>query len=200
MNGLAHVVLPVANWVGDVITWPVRAVGAAIENVRELSNLRSENEELRVRLDDALRNKNACDIAIAENQKLARELDIVQSQPRGAVVADVTYDNTAFHHSTFLINRGVRHGMAVGMVVTSTDGMLVGIITDVAPGFLAASTAPPPPGVRRAWASASTSAARSPSGRADISGCPAVRGPGAPSPCFSPGRSPRLSAEIFPKC
>ena len=43
MNGLAHVVLPVANWVGDVITWPVRAVGAAIENVRELSNLRSEN-------------------------------------------------------------------------------------------------------------------------------------------------------------
>ncbi len=135
MNGLAHVVLPVANWVGDVITWPVRAVGAAIENVRELSNLRSENEELRVRLDDALRNKNACDIAIAENQKLARELDIVQSQPRGAVVADVTYDNTAFHHSTFLINRGVRHGMAVGMVVTSTDGMLVGIITDVAPGF-----------------------------------------------------------------
>ena len=104
MNSLAHVVLPVANWVGDVITWPVRAVGNGIENLRELANLRTENEELRAQLDAALRNKNACDVAIAENQKLSRELDIVQSQPRGAIVADVTYDNTAIHHSTFFIN------------------------------------------------------------------------------------------------
>ena len=135
MNGLAHVVLPVANWVGNVITWPVRFVGSTIENVRELSNLRTENEELRVRLDDALRNKNLCDIAIAENQKLARELDIVQSQPRNAVVADVTYDNTAFHHSTFFINKGIKQGLEKGMIVVSTDGMLAGIITDVAPYF-----------------------------------------------------------------
>lgn len=135
MNGLAHVVLPVANWVGDVITWPVRAVGSAIDNIRELSNLRTENEELRVRLDDALRNKNMCDVAMAENQKLSRELDIVQSQPRAAVVADVTYDNSAFHHSTFFINKGVRHGLEEGMVVVSPDGMLVGTIIDVAPLF-----------------------------------------------------------------
>ena len=135
MNGLAHIVLPVANWVGDVITWPIRAVGAAIDNIRELSNLRTENEELRVRLDDALRNKNECDVAIAENQKLSRELDIVKSHPNGAIVADVTYDNTAFHHSTFLINKGAKHGLADGMVVVSTDGRLAGIITDVASNF-----------------------------------------------------------------
>ena len=135
MNGLAHVVLPVANWVGDVITWPIRFVGSTIENVRELSNLRTENEELRVRLDDALRNKNLCEVAIAENQKLSRELDIVESQQRGAVVADVTYDNTAFQHSTFFINKGVKHGLQNGMVVVSTDGVLVGIITDTAPYF-----------------------------------------------------------------
>ena len=54
---------------------------------------------------------------------------------RGAVVADVTYDNTAFHHSTFFINKGIRHGLDVGMVVVSTDGMLVGVITDVAGHF-----------------------------------------------------------------
>ena len=135
MNSLAHVVLPVANWVGDVITWPVRAVGNGIENLRELANLRTENEELRAQLDAALRNKNACDVAIAENQKLSRELDIVQSQPRGAIVADVTYDNTAIHHSTFFINKGVKHGLENGMVAVSTDGYLVGVITDVAPNF-----------------------------------------------------------------
>ena len=65
MNGLAHIVLPVASWVGDVITWPIRAVGSTIDNIRELSNLRTENEELRVRLDDAIRNKKICEVAIA---------------------------------------------------------------------------------------------------------------------------------------
>lgn len=135
IDGLAHIVLPVANWVGDVVTWPIRAVGAAIDNVRELSNLRTENEELRMRLDDALRNQNACEIAIAENKKLEHELDLIQSQPRGAIIADVTYDNTVFNRNNFLINKGVQHGLENGMVVISTDGMLVGIITDVAPYF-----------------------------------------------------------------
>lgn len=135
MNGLAHIVLPVASWVGDVITWPIRAVGSTIDNIRELSNLRTENEELRVRLDDALRNKNTCEVAIAENQKLARELDIIENKPQKAIIADVTFDNTAFNHSTFFINKGVNHGLSEGMAVVSTNGRLVGIITDVAPYF-----------------------------------------------------------------
>lgn len=135
MNGLAHVVMPVANWVGDVITWPIRVIGDTAENIRELSNLRIENEELRVRLDEALRNKNTCDIAILENQKLSRELDVVQSRPQESVLADIVHDNSAFHHSTFFINKGIKQGIEKGMVVISTDGILVGIITDVAPSF-----------------------------------------------------------------
>lgn len=135
MNGLAHIVLPVANWVGDVITWPIRVIGDTAENIRELSNLRIENEELRVRLDEALRNKNTCDIAILENQKLSRELDVVQSHPQESVLADIVHDNSAFHHSTFFINKGIKQGIEKGMVVISTDGILVGIITDVAPSF-----------------------------------------------------------------
>ena len=135
MNGLAHVVLPVANWVGDVITWPIRAIGNTVENIRELSDLRDENARLRSALDDALKNKNACDITMAENQKLSRELDIVQNMPHDAIIADVMYDNTAFHHSNFLINKGVRHGLENGMAVVSPDGMLVGVIIDTAPEF-----------------------------------------------------------------
>ena len=112
MNGLGHIVLPVANWVGDVITWPVRAVGAGIDNIRELSNLRTENAELRAQLADALRDQGICHVAVAENKKLTQELDLVASQPRNAVVADITYDNTAFHHSTFFINKGAKHGLS----------------------------------------------------------------------------------------
>jgi len=135
MNGLAHIILPIANWAGDIITWPIRAIGDTVDNIRELSNLRTENEELRVRLDEALKNKTTCEIAVLENQKLARELDIVQNQPRNAVIADVIHDDSAFHYGTFFINKGVKQGLEKGMVVISTDGFMVGIITDVAPRF-----------------------------------------------------------------
>ena len=74
-------------------------------------------------------------VAMDENQKLARELDIVNNQPTDAVLADVKHDNTAFHHSTFFITKGSEHGLANGMAVVSLDGMLVGVITDVAPRF-----------------------------------------------------------------
>lgn len=135
MRAAGHVVVPVFSAFGDVITWPVRVVGNIFDNIHELSNLRDENEELRAKLDAALANKNMCDIAIAENQKLARELDLVNSQPYDTVLADVQYDNRAFGHRTFLINRGSARGIEPGMVVVSTDNILVGIVIDAGVNF-----------------------------------------------------------------
>lgn len=135
MNALSHVVVPVAHFVGDMVTWPIRAVGGAIDNVAEISNLRAENEELRTRLDEALANKYACDIAIAENKKLTQELNIVTGQPRDTIIADVIHDNSALGHNTYIINRGARDGVGVGMAVASTDMMLVGIVIDAAENF-----------------------------------------------------------------
>lgn len=135
MNALSHVVVPVAQTIGDIVTWPIRAVGSAIDNVSEISALRSENEELRTRLDQALVNKHACDIAIAENKKLSRELGIVKSQPRDIVIADVIHDNSALGHNTYIINRGIRDGIEPGMAVANTDMVLAGIVIDTAPNF-----------------------------------------------------------------
>lgn len=135
MNALSHVVVPVAQVVGDIITWPVRVIGNTIDNVRELATLRDENEELRVRLDAALANKHACDIAIAENQKLVRELDMVQNSPRKTVIANVIHDNSAMGHNTYIINRGSNRGIEPGQVVVSPDMVLVGIVIDAAPNF-----------------------------------------------------------------
>lgn len=135
MNGLAHVVVPVAGWVGDVITWPVRVVGSAVRNVHELATLRTENEELQVRLQAALADKNSCDIAIKENQKLSRELDIMQSSPRHVIVADVMHDNSAFNHSTILLNRGTADGIEKGQVVVSMSNQLAGIVQDAGAHF-----------------------------------------------------------------
>lgn len=135
LNGLAHVVLPVANWVGDVVTWPIRVVGQTAENIRELATLRDENEELRVRLDAALANQYACQIAIEENKKLNNELGVVASQPYKTIIADVMYNNSAFHNSTFVINRGTDSGVARGNVVVSMENKLAGIVIDAGGNF-----------------------------------------------------------------
>ena len=135
MNGLAHIVLPVAGAIGDIITWPVRVVGDTISNIRELSTLRSENAELRVRLDEALANKTTCDIAIAENKKMANEIGITAKIPQRTVIADVIHDNRVLHHNTFLINRGAADGIAQGMVVVSPSNQFAGIIIDTRNSF-----------------------------------------------------------------
>jgi rod shape-determining protein MreC len=135
MNAMGHVVVPVAQWVGNIVTWPIRAVGGAIDNIAEISSLRTENEELRARLDEALANKYECNVAIKENQKLAQELDLIKSKPQDIIIADIIHDNSALGHKTFIINRGIKNGIEQGMVVTSTDMTLVGIVIDVATDF-----------------------------------------------------------------
>ncbi len=135
MNALGHVVVPVAHVVGDIVTWPFRVIGDAIEGISDVSRLRAENEELRARLDAELINKDKCEIAIAENQKLSRELSIINAQPRDTLIADVIHDNSALGHNTFIINRGARDGVENGMVVTTTDMQLAGRVIDVAGNF-----------------------------------------------------------------
>ena len=135
MNGLAHIVLPVANVVGDVITWPVRVVGDFFSNIHELSVLRTENAELRVRLDEALSHKNKCDIAIAENDNLVRQIGVMNQIPHRTVIADVIHENRALHHNTFIINRGKSDGVDTGMVVVSTSNQFAGIVIDAGANF-----------------------------------------------------------------
>ena len=135
MNGLAHIVLPVANWVGDVITWPIRAIGQGADWIRETSKIRTENKELRTKLDEALANQHTCKVAIEENQKLEKEINIKHASPFKTVIADIQFDDSVFHHNTFLINRGTKAGLERGMVVVSFDNRLVGTIIDCGSAF-----------------------------------------------------------------
>lgn len=135
MNAAAHVVLPAAHAVGDLVTWPVRAVGNLANNIRELSMLRAENEELHARLVQAMQRAETCDIAIAENQKLAREMDMAAATPAGAIIADVMHDNTAFRHSTYLISKGADDGIEPGMIAVAFDGRLAGVVIDSGVNF-----------------------------------------------------------------
>lgn len=135
MNGLAHIVLPVAHGIGSVITWPIRVIGQGADWVKETSNLRTENEKLRLRLDEALANKSMCDIAIQENKKLEHEINVKKASPYKTVIADIQFDDSVFYHNTFLVNRGKKDGLTRGMVAVSFDNRLVGTITDCGSEF-----------------------------------------------------------------
>ena len=135
MNALGHVVVPVAQVIGNIITWPIRAVADAFDGIVQVSVLKAENQELQARLDAANINKNLCDIAIAENKKLSRELDLVLAQPRDTIIADVIHDDSVLGHNTYIINRGQNDGVMAGMVVTTTDMMMAGVVMDSANNF-----------------------------------------------------------------
>ena len=135
LNALGHVIVPTAHFIGDVITWPIRAVGESVENIYDLSHLRAENERLQHELDAALADKNTCTVAIEENKRLSNELDIVHATPQSVIMADVVHDTVALHHSHFLINKGVFDGVKKGMVVTSIDGIMAGMVVDVGGEF-----------------------------------------------------------------
>ena len=130
MNGLAHIILPVANWFGDIVTWPIHAFGDGIDWIKETSSIRNENERLRKLLDEALANKYACDIAIDENKKLEQEISIKKASPYKTVIADIKFDDSVFHHNTFLVNRGEKDEIEKGMAVVSFDNRLVGVVND----------------------------------------------------------------------
>ncbi|MCL2369182.1 MAG: rod shape-determining protein MreC [Alphaproteobacteria bacterium] len=133
MNAASHVVVPVALAVGDVLSWPFRMVGQGTEYIRAMANAKSENAELRARLDDALAMRTLCDIAIAENARLETMMGIAREMPQTSVIARVILDASVFGSNQMIISRGSESGVRQRQVVVSMDGNLVGIITDVFP-------------------------------------------------------------------
>lgn len=130
LHGVAHIFVPVVNGIGDFITWPVRLGGNFVRKLNKISYLEQENEKLRAQIVVATADKVKCDVAIIENQKLARELNVAQNVGYENIIADVVFDNSALHHETFLVNRGSNDGVLPGMVAVSFERALVGIVID----------------------------------------------------------------------
>ncbi|MCL2017575.1 MAG: rod shape-determining protein MreC [Alphaproteobacteria bacterium] len=130
MNAVQGVVVPVAKTVGDGLSWPFRTINRLGDTFRTYMRAVEENEELRARLNDTLRNRALCDIALLENQRLEKQLDIVENMPQKAIVARVIIENSAFRHTTLIISKGEQEGIQPGQAVVSMDGNLVGIIAD----------------------------------------------------------------------
>ncbi len=128
VNAMAGAVVPAARVLGDGITWPVRALGGLYANAKERANVRTENRELRIKLDELIAAQTGCDALHAENQRLEQTLDIVRNRPEKSVLARVIFENSVFVAGTFILDKGENHGIHPGMAVISKDGFLTGVV------------------------------------------------------------------------
>ncbi len=131
MNAMAYVIVPAAHVVGDGITWPVRFAGKLSENMIVRQGIRSENRNLRKKLDELSTQQTSCIALAAENQRLEQALDIVRNQPSKAVLARVIYENASFASNTFTLDKGESSGIRAGNAVISKDGFLAGTVVQV---------------------------------------------------------------------
>ena len=131
LDSISGIVVPVAHFIGDGITFPIRIIGRLADDIRSRSLVRQENKELRRKLDELMAEQSACRTLIDENDRLKGQLAIVQDIPFQTVVAGIIHDNSAIAHSTFIIGAGKNRGIAPGMAVISFDGNMVGIVASV---------------------------------------------------------------------
>ena len=127
------------NAVG-VLTSPFRAAAASVTQwvedkqryYKDYSELLAENEELRVRVAELERDARQAD-ADREENALLRELLELSSQRRSFVfeAAAVLSRQSTNWTSSLTLNRGTAHGVARNDCVISSEGYLVGVVSEV---------------------------------------------------------------------
>ncbi|MCL2331083.1 MAG: rod shape-determining protein MreC [Proteobacteria bacterium] len=131
MNSVSGIVVPVAHFVADGVSFPFRIIGRAAQNLHDGALIMQENRNLRAQLDELMRDRNQCLVLMDENKRLGQELGAVRANPQKATVARIIHDNSSIAHNTFILNRGKNGGVSPNMAVVSFDGGLVGIVASV---------------------------------------------------------------------
>lgn len=103
--------------------------------------LKAENEELRQRIAEMEDDARTADALRRENERYKAALDLKEGREDFVLVdADViSWDSTDWT-SSFTINRGEKHGITTDMCVTTANGEVVGLVTEVGSNFAVVKT------------------------------------------------------------
>ena len=113
----------------DVLSRPAAKVTAIVDDMRHLSELRSENQQLRLQNDRLLQWQEAARKLSAENATLRKLFNIVPDSRVQFASARVISDSVAVFARSVLINAGERHGVAKGQAVVTGEGLAGRIIS-----------------------------------------------------------------------
>ena len=103
--------------------------------------LKAENEELKQRIAEMEDDARTADALRRENERYKAALDLKEGREDFVLVdADVISWDATDWTSSFTINRGEKHGITADMCVTTANGEVVGLITEVGSNFAVVKT------------------------------------------------------------
>jgi len=134
-----HAFDPIKGGASSVLaSWQERAksvgdrLGVARGSVQNTGDLQAQIDTLTKQRDQLLVDNSRLADLDREVQRLRQQLDFQQAQPTYDVVAaDVVKNDRESSKKECTINKGKDEGLAKGMAVTSPEGLMVGMITDV---------------------------------------------------------------------
>ncbi len=122
---------PMQRGINYVGTW----MSDKADNLKKLSDVMAENEELRRQLNEKTTELNTVRLEQYELENLRELFELDQKYPSyEKVAANVIGQNGGNWFSSFTIDKGSNDGIEVDMNVISGSG-LVGIVTDVGPNY-----------------------------------------------------------------
>ena len=124
-SGIVDVVAPIM----DVLSRPAAKVNAIVDDMRHLTELRSENQRLRIQNGQLLQWQEAARKLSAENATLRKFFNIVPDSRVQFASARVISDSVGVFARSVLIKAGERHGVAKGQAVTTGEGLAGRIIS-----------------------------------------------------------------------
>lgn len=126
-----YVFVPMQRGINTVGGW----ITEKTDNLKSLSEVMAENEELKKQVDELTSELNTVNLEQYELENLRELLELDQKYPSyEKVAANVIGKNSTNWFSYFTIDKGSDDGIEVDMNVIAGSG-LVGIVTDVGPNY-----------------------------------------------------------------
>ncbi len=134
-----HAFDPIKGGASNVVaSWQQRAqtigdrLGVARGSVQKTEDLQAQIDQLTKQRDQLLADNSRLANLDREVQQLRKQLDFQQAQPTYDIVAaDVVKNDRESSRKVATINKGKDDGLTKGMAVTSPEGLMVGLITDL---------------------------------------------------------------------
>lgn len=126
-----YVFIPMQEGINTVGSW----ISEKADNLKNLSDVMAENEELKKQVDELTAELNTVNLEQYELENLRELFELDQKYPSyDKVAANVIGKTSNNWFSYFTINKGSEDGIEVDMNVIAGSG-LVGIVTDVGPNY-----------------------------------------------------------------